>query len=115
MCDSVHGGGHALQGVRAWWGACMAGGYVWRGVCGGGGACLAGEMAIAAGGTHPTGMHSCFSLQSQSVHLCSTILDVISSIYHQDNANYFILETQCTLSQFAERIHMKHLEIQVLV
>ena len=47
------------------------------------------------------------------MHLCSTILDVISSIYHQDNANYFILESQCTLSQFAEKIHLKHEEIQV--
>ena len=28
------------------------------GVCGGG-ACVAGEMATAADGTHPTGMHSC--------------------------------------------------------
>ena len=27
-------------------------------VCGGG-ACMAGEMAIAADGMHPTGMHSC--------------------------------------------------------
>ena len=25
----------------------------------GGGACVPGEMATAAGGTHPTGMHSC--------------------------------------------------------
>ena len=41
------------------------------GVCGGGmhgkwgawqgrGACMAGEMATAAGGTHPNGIHSCF-------------------------------------------------------
>ena len=31
------------------------------GMCGGGGkgACMAGEMATAADGTHPTGMHSC--------------------------------------------------------
>ena len=35
-----------------------------EGVCGRGhawqGACMAGKMAIAAGGTHPTRMHSCF-------------------------------------------------------
>ena len=30
----------------------MAGGHAWQG------ACMAGEMAAAAGGTHPTGMHS---------------------------------------------------------
>ena len=27
----------------------------------GGGACMAGETATEAGGTHPTGMHSCYS------------------------------------------------------
>ena len=45
-------GGHAWQGGRVWWGACMAGGH----------ACMAGEMAIAADGMHPTGMHSCLPL-----------------------------------------------------
>ena len=40
-------GGHA-------WGACMA-----DGVCVAGGACVAGEIATAAGGRHPTAMHSC--------------------------------------------------------
>ena len=35
------------RGARAWWGgACVTG-------------CVAGEMATVAGGTHPTGMHSC--------------------------------------------------------
>ena len=32
----------------------MAGGCAWLG------ACMAGKTAIAAGGTHPTGMHSRF-------------------------------------------------------
>ena len=41
-------GGRAWQGGHAWQGACMARG-----------ACVAGETATAAGGTHPTGMHSC--------------------------------------------------------
>ncbi|KAK2144413.1 hypothetical protein LSH36_759g01016 [Paralvinella palmiformis] len=45
--------------------------------------------------------------------MCSTILDVLSSIYHQDSANYFILEGQNTLPQFAEKIHIKPVEIQV--
>ena len=36
-------------------------GYAWQGVCVAGGACMAGETAIAAGGTHPTGMHSCLA------------------------------------------------------
>ena len=38
---------------------CMAGGHVWQWWGEGAGACVAGEMATAAGGTHPTGMHSC--------------------------------------------------------
>lgn len=45
--------------------------------------------------------------------LCSQILDAISGVYHADNANYFILESQHTLSQFAEKIHTKTPEIQV--
>ena len=46
-------------------GACMVGG-VWRGhalqgsMCGGGHACS--KTATEGGGTHPTGMHSCFVL-----------------------------------------------------
>ena len=34
-----------MAGGHVWWGACMVGGH-------------AGETAIEAGGTHPTGMHS---------------------------------------------------------
>lgn len=51
-------------------------------------------------------------VKSNSTLLCCTILDAISSIYHSDNANYFILEWQNTLSQFAEKIHLKSPEIQ---
>lgn len=51
-------------------------------------------------------------LKSTSAALCCTILDAISSVYHADNANYFILENQNTLSQFSERIHTKNAEIQ---
>ncbi|KAJ8919114.1 hypothetical protein NQ315_012099 [Exocentrus adspersus] len=51
-------------------------------------------------------------LKSNSALLCSTILDAISSIYHSDNANYFILENQNTLSQFTEKIHHKPMEVQ---
>ena len=46
--------------------ACGGGVYGRVGMCGRGGACvagegacMAGERATAAGGTHPTGMHSC--------------------------------------------------------
>lgn len=51
-------------------------------------------------------------LKSTSPPLCCTILDAISSVYHSDNANYFILESQNTLSQFTEKIHVKTPEIQ---
>ncbi|RZF45662.1 hypothetical protein LSTR_LSTR010613 [Laodelphax striatellus] len=51
-------------------------------------------------------------LKSNSSSLCCTILDAISKVYHSDNANYFILENQNTLSQFAEKIHLKTPEIQ---
>ncbi|XP_055300472.1 WD repeat and FYVE domain-containing protein 3 isoform X2 [Sitodiplosis mosellana] len=46
-------------------------------------------------------------LKSNSSSLCCTIIDAISSVYHSDNANYFILEPQNTLSQFIEKIHLK--------
>lgn len=46
-------------------------------------------------------------LKSNSSSLCCTIIDAISSVYHSDNANYFILEPQNTLSQFIEKIHQK--------
>ena len=49
----VHGGGMCGRGVCVAWGHALAGE---------GGACVTGEMATAAGGTHPTGMHSCFNL-----------------------------------------------------
>ena len=59
-------GGCVWQGACvAGWGTCMAkgdggtgaaGGHAWLG---GGGLCVAAETATAAGGTQPTGMHSC--------------------------------------------------------
>ena len=88
MAGGVCGRGHALQG-HAWQGACIAGGMCgrWvcmaRGACITGGACMAGGHAwqgacvaggmhgrghecthapwqiLRAGGTHPTGKHSC--------------------------------------------------------
>ena len=52
-------------------------------------------------------------LRGTSPHLCSVVLDTISAVYQCDSANYFILESQNTLSTFAERIHNKPKEIQV--
>ena len=53
------------------------------------------------------------AFQSRSSQLCTMILEVISSIFHQDNSNYFIVEPQSTLSEFAEIIHNKPHEVQV--
>ncbi|ESN92292.1 hypothetical protein HELRODRAFT_194319 [Helobdella robusta] len=52
-------------------------------------------------------------LRASSKQLCSTILDVMISLYNQDACNYFILEPQNTLPQFAEKIHSKHHDVQV--
>ena len=65
-------GGHACRG-HAWQGVWMAGGHVWQGGMHGGacvarGACMPhipppqtprDTVGQCAGGTHPTGMHSC--------------------------------------------------------
>ena len=49
----VHVGGMHVGGMHGW-------GCVWPGgVHGWGDVCMAGEMATAAGGTQPAGMHSC--------------------------------------------------------
>ena len=61
VCHSVYMGvcvvGDVHGRLMAWGYACQGG---MRGR--GGGACVAVEMATAAGGTHPTGMHSCIYL-----------------------------------------------------
>ena len=57
MVGGMHGGG-CVAGGHAWQEACMTGGVCMTGE----GACVAGEMATAAGGTHPTGMHSSFTI-----------------------------------------------------
>ena len=64
ICDSVHGGAgtcsrgvcsrESAPGVYAPGGRCLLPGGAWRGPPG---------TATAAGGTHPTGMHSCFLCQ----------------------------------------------------
>uniref|UniRef100_G3RTL4 WD repeat and FYVE domain containing 3 n=1 Tax=Gorilla gorilla gorilla TaxID=9595 RepID=G3RTL4_GORGO len=43
-------------------------------------------------------------LKAKTSFLAQVILDAITNIYMADNANYFILESQHTLSQFAEKI-----------
>ena len=57
-------------------------------------------------------LHNVF-MKSSTTSLCSVILDAISTIFHSDPINYFILEPQNTLNQFSERIHLKSTEVQV--
>lgn len=57
-------------------------------------------------------LHSAF-IKSTTSALSAVILDAVSTIFHSDPANYFILESQNTLNQFAEKIHVKGLEVQV--
>ena len=59
-------------------------------------------------------LHNVF-IKSTTTSLCSTVLDAISTIFHSDPANYFILEPQSTLNQFAEKIHLKSPEVQVII
>ncbi|GIX85504.1 WD repeat and FYVE domain-containing protein 3 [Caerostris extrusa] len=37
-------------------------------------------------------------MKSQTSYLCGLLLDAVSTVYHSDKANYFILESQHTLS-----------------
>lgn len=43
-------------------------------------------------------------LKAKTGRLARMVLDAVSNIYSADHANYFILEAQHTLSQFAERV-----------
>jgi len=46
-------------------------------------------------------------VKATSQSLASTVLDAASNVFHACPANYFLLEPHNTLSQFAERIHLK--------
>ena len=50
--------------------------------------------------------------KSTSIQLGGTIMDAISTIYTADNANYFLLESQHTLPQCAERLASKPHPVQ---
>ncbi|XP_038062031.1 WD repeat and FYVE domain-containing protein 3-like isoform X2 [Patiria miniata] len=54
-------------------------------------------------------------LKANTRSLCSVILEVITNIYNSDNANYFILEPQHTMSQFIDRATTKSAEIQLKI
>ena len=62
----IHGRGVCMAGGHAWWGACMAGEHVWWG-----GVCVADTIRYgqSAGGTHPTGMHSCHKCNRNNINI----------------------------------------------
>ena len=65
VAGGMHGRGvHGRSGVHGRR-ACMAGEHAWQGVC------VEGETAIAAGGTHPTGMYSCLGYYLLVLCACS--------------------------------------------
>ena len=76
--------------ICPWWGACMVGGHVWQGgACDRGGAWHARPTrnyeirwyGQRAGGTHPTGMHSCFVLILTKLFIFSLYVTTPCSVY----------------------------------
>ena len=69
MTGRMHGRvlGACMAGDMCGKGACVAGEHAWQGGVRGQGACVAKEKAISAGGTHPTGMHSCLGNNSKPI------------------------------------------------
>ena len=64
--------GACVAGGCVWQvGVCMAGGHIWWGCAWWGGHVWQGKTAIAAGGRHPTGMHSCTENNHESVYSVS--------------------------------------------
>ena len=106
------GGVHGKGGVHGEGGCVVKRGYVWLGgACMAGGgyggrACVAGETAIAAGGTHSTGMHSCFTIVSfvqykyiVQILICSLNIPVPVEIVHHFTSSmecgYFVNPKVC--------------------
>ncbi|XP_063969658.1 WD repeat and FYVE domain-containing protein 3-like isoform X2 [Lytechinus pictus] len=54
-------------------------------------------------------------LKATTESLCRIVLDVLTSVYNSDVANYFILEPQNTLSQFIDRMTTKTPTIQIKI
>ena len=83
--------GRAWQGGCGRRGACMAGGHVWHE-----GACVAGETATAVDGTHPTGMHSCYT---ERLRLrCPKKMTSVRSKYPVGNVNACKGSFRCTVN-----------------
>ena len=60
MAGGVRGRGmYGREACMVWGGGMHGRGCAWQGACMAEGGCMGGKMAIAADGTHPTGMHSC--------------------------------------------------------
>ena len=62
ICDSVHGGGVGLYPSIQWAGGEHPPGQIPPPRADTTSRHLPNEMAIEAGGTHPTGMHSCYQI-----------------------------------------------------
>ena len=52
-------------------------------------------------------------LKSKTPLLQNLVLDSMLNLYHEDKANYFILDSQNTLSQFADKLQFRAVEVQV--
>ena len=88
----MHGRGCVHGGEHAWQGACVvggvAGGHAWQGECAWQGACVAGETATAAGGKHPTRMHSCYVIFF-NVKYCEKLpWSLLAELARQCNVTY---------------------------
>ncbi|RWS27323.1 PH domain associated with Beige/BEACH domain containing protein-like protein, partial [Leptotrombidium deliense] len=54
-------------------------------------------------------------LKSKSSQLQDLILSALITLYRDDRANYFILDSQNTLSQFAEKLYLRSFKIQFVI
>ena len=70
----MHGKGSMCGGGHAWLRACMARRFAWQGDVHGRGVCVAAEMATAADGTLPTGIHSCLKFNAQDIRAPVTVV-----------------------------------------
>lgn len=52
-------------------------------------------------------------IKARSTELQELVLCALLNLYREDHANYFILDSQNTLSQFAEKLQIKQIHIQV--
>ena len=77
------------------------------GVCVRGAACVAGETATAADGTHPTGMHSCFSYIYKVSRFSGVLVNAPRTVYNNyRSVNYW----QWLLTRLSIHLHGHYLQ-----